>query len=94
MSDRLPVIKNSNISTEAQIFAVETAIKGFALLRHETEIAGYLRIQFDVKYKSIWDCKIGKDLDNIAAHEKRPFVYFSLGDVNILLFESGQTLDD
>ena len=89
MSDKKPFIIKSNLRTNLQIFAVDTAMKAFDISRFERDIAIYMRIQFDIKFRSVWDCKMGGGQGNAVAHEKRPFVYFSIGEVCILIIKTG-----
>uniref|UniRef100_A0A182F872 Dynein light chain n=1 Tax=Anopheles albimanus TaxID=7167 RepID=A0A182F872_ANOAL len=73
---------------QQQLFRnVETvSIRGPASL---TDIAAYIKKEFDKKYNPTWHCIVGRNFGSYVTHETRHFIYFYLGQVAILLFKSG-----
>ena len=54
-----------------------------------TDIAAYIKKEFDKKYNPTWHCIVGRNFGSYVTHETRHFIYFYLGQVAILLFKSG-----
>lgn len=89
MSDRKPVIKNTDMSKEMQQDAVDCATRAFDEFEIEKDIAAYIKKEFDLKYNPTWHCVVGRNFGSYVTHEPRHFTYFYLGQVAILLFRSG-----
>merc|ERR1712240_587515 len=84
MTDRKAVIKNADMSEDMQTDAVECATQ--ALEKYNT---AFNKKEFDKKYSPTWHCIGGRNFGSYVTHETKHFIYFSLGQVAILLFKSG-----
>ena len=55
-------------------------------------IAAFVENEFDNKYKPRWRCIVGPGIINVRSHvtdDTAPYIYFVLGQMNILLYKSG-----
>ncbi|XP_017075452.1 dynein light chain 1, cytoplasmic [Drosophila eugracilis] len=89
MSDRKAEIKNADMSEDMQQDAVNSAIKALDRYNIETDVAAYIKKEFDRKYNPTWHCIVGHHFGSYVTHETRHFIYFYMAQVAILLFKSG-----
>ncbi|TRY70722.1 hypothetical protein TCAL_13202 [Tigriopus californicus] len=89
MSDRRAVIKNANMSDEMRQDAVHFATQALEKCNSEKDIAAYIKMEFDKKYNPTWYCIVGRNFGSYTIDETRPFIYFYLSQVAILLFKIG-----
>jgi len=93
MSDRKAVIKNADMSEEMQQDAVDCATQALEKYNIEKDIAAYIKKEFDKKYNPTWHAIVGRNFGSYVTHETKHFIYFYLGQVAILLFKSGWTMN-
>lgn len=86
------VIKKADMSKEMQQAAIECATKAFEKYNTETEIAAYIKDEFDRKFRPTWHCIVGRDFCSYVCHEAKHFICFYLRQLTILLFKSGARL--
>ncbi|XP_068644995.1 dynein light chain 1, cytoplasmic [Aristolochia californica] len=61
-----------------------------------TEIARFIKKEFDSSYGPGWQCIVGTDFGSFVTHCSGCFIYFSVGSLTILLFKGaalGQEAD-
>ncbi|KAH7711859.1 putative dynein light chain [Aphelenchoides avenae] len=80
------------MSKEMQQAAIECATKAFEKYNTETEIAAYIKDEFDRKFRPTWHCIVGRDFCSYVCHEAKHFICFYLRQLTILLFKSGARL--
>lgn len=93
MSEKKAVIKNADMSDEMQQDAVDCAMQALEKYNIEKDIAAYVKKEFDKKYNPTWHCIVGRNFGSYVTHETKHFIYFYLGQVAILLFKSGWSLN-
>ncbi|XP_043824708.1 dynein light chain 1, cytoplasmic-like [Dromiciops gliroides] len=89
MCDRKAIIKNADVSEEMQQDFVECATQALEKYNLEKNTAVQIKKEFDKKYNPTWHCIMGRNLGSYRTNETKHFIYFCLGQVAILLFESG-----
>ncbi|ONK67960.1 uncharacterized protein A4U43_C05F5640 [Asparagus officinalis] len=52
-----------------------------------TEIARFIKKEFDKLYDPGWQCIVGTDFGSFVTHHRGCFIYFSIGSLAILLFK-------
>ena len=67
-----------------QIF--KQALKKF---NEKKDVAAYIKNKFDKKYNPTWHCIVGWKFASSVTNKSKHFIYFSLGQVAILLFKFG-----
>ncbi|XP_034034276.1 dynein, light chain, LC8-type 2b [Thalassophryne amazonica] len=87
MSDKKAVIKNTDMSEDMQQDAVDCALQ--AMEYNIKDIAAYVKKEFDKKYNPTWHCIVGRNFGTDVILATKPFIYFYLNQVAILLFKSG-----
>lgn len=88
------ITKGADMSPEAIAFAVEIARKGFiALLKNDLkywqEVAQMVKQEFDQKFDGTWHVIVGQHFGAFVTHEAHHMIYFSIGQVNFLIFKHG-----
>ncbi|KAL5110571.1 Dynein light chain 1 cytoplasmic [Taenia crassiceps] len=91
MTERKAVIKNADMSEEMQQDAVAVAGQALEKFNIEKDIAAYIKKEFDKKHSPTWHCIVGRNFGSYVTHETQHFIYFYLGQVAILLFNSPHT---
>ncbi|KAJ0988675.1 hypothetical protein J5N97_007031 [Dioscorea zingiberensis] len=56
-----------------------------------TEIARFIKKEFDRLYGQGWQCIVGRDFGSFVTHCSGCFIYFSVGTLSILLFRGAAT---
>ncbi|KAM7250858.1 hypothetical protein ACFE04_022741 [Oxalis oulophora] len=59
-----------------------------------TQIARFIKKEFDKLYGSGWQCIVGTDFGSFVTHCHGCFIYFSIGNLSILLFRGSAFLPD
>ncbi|RLM84456.1 hypothetical protein C2845_PM04G26470 [Panicum miliaceum] len=54
-----------------------------------TEIARFIKKEFDRSYGPGWQCIVGTDFGSFVTHHSGCFIYFGIGNLAILLFNGG-----
>ncbi|WVZ66339.1 hypothetical protein U9M48_015576 [Paspalum notatum var. saurae] len=54
-----------------------------------TEIARFIKKEFDRCYGPGWQCIVGTDFGSFVTHHSGCFIYFGIGNLAILLFKGG-----
>jgi dynein light chain LC8-type len=57
--------------------------------KDEKEVAAYIKRKFDAKYGPTWHCVVGTDFKANVSHERKTFMFTSVGKTSILLFRCG-----
>jgi dynein light chain LC8-type len=86
---RKAVIKNADMSEEMQADAVDCATQALEKYNIERDISSYIKKEFDKKYNPTWHCIVGRNSGSYVTRETKNFIYFTLGQMAILLFKSG-----
>jgi len=63
--------------------------KAFMEEKNEKAIAEYIRAKFEEKEEGKWNVIIGKDFGSHVVHRSRRYGLFSVGELNILIWQSG-----
>lgn len=79
-----------DITSEMKIDA-ETKAKDF--LGHteinEAEVSRQMKEYFDKKYQPNWHCIVGKNFYSSFSHEQGTYIFFSIGQISVLLYKIG-----
>eukprot|EP01071_Lankesteria_metandrocarpae_P012652 Lankesteria_metandrocarpae@DN6127_c0_g1_i1.p1 len=88
-STQLPVeVKYADMPADMQKAAMEIGRYAVLSLSTETEMASYIKKQFDSKFEGKWHCIIGRAYGSYVTHDTQKFIYFQVGNEVILLFKS------
>jgi len=63
--------------------------KAFIEEKTEKAIADYIRMKFEEKEEGKWNVIIGKDFGSHVVHRSRRYGLFQVGELNILIWQSG-----
>jgi dynein light chain LC8-type len=55
----------------------------------EADVSRQMKEYFDSKYKPNWHCIVGKNFYSSFSHEEKSFIFFSVGQVSVLLYKLG-----
>ncbi|GAM20327.1 hypothetical protein SAMD00019534_035020, partial [Acytostelium subglobosum LB1] len=69
--------------------AIDITAKAFEEHTVEKEIAMTIKKEFDKKYSTTWHCIVGKSFGSFVTHETKNYIYFFVGQHNVLLFKAG-----
>lgn len=78
----------SDMPVKQQEYAVDCALLARELHTSETDIAAYIKIEFDKKYEPTWHVVVGKNYGSYVTHQANNFVFFYLRKVAFLVFKS------
>ncbi|KAK6230462.1 hypothetical protein QUC31_001980 [Theobroma cacao] len=82
------VIGETDMLQTMQQDALDLAAKAldFFDVTDATEIARFIKKEFDRSYGPGWQCIVGTDFGSFVTHCSGCFIYFSIGSLAILLF--------
>ncbi|XP_015896682.3 uncharacterized protein LOC107430359 [Ziziphus jujuba] len=82
------VIGETDMPQTMQQDALDVASKAldFFDVTEATEIARFIKKEFDRTYGGGWQCIVGKDFGSFVTHCHGCFIYFCIGSFAILLF--------
>ncbi len=63
--------------------------KAFIEEKTEKAIADYIRMKFEEKEEGKWNVIVGKDFGSHVVHRSRRYGLFQVGEINILIWQSG-----
>lgn len=82
------VIKAADMNLDLQQDCVNCATAALQRYSKHTEIAAFIKKEFDAKYSPTWHVIVGENFGSYVTHETKHFVYFYLGDVAVLIWKS------
>ncbi|KAH8342554.1 hypothetical protein KR059_004780 [Drosophila kikkawai] len=82
MSSSNADIRSTDMGQEMQENAIECAKQAIGAYEIESQIAKYIKNEFDAKFKPNWHCIVGSDFD--PDH----LIYFYLDQLAILLYKT------
>ncbi len=68
--------------TKAKVFLGHTEI-------NEAEVSRQMKEFFDKKYQPNWHCVVGKNFYSSFSHEEKTYIFFSVGQISVLLYKVG-----
>ncbi len=68
--------------TKAKVFLGHTEI-------NEAEVSRQMKEFFDKKYQPNWHCVVGKNFYSSFSHEEKTYIFFSVGQISLLLYKVG-----
>ena len=68
--------------TKAKLFLGHTEI-------NEAEVSRQMKEFFDKKYQPNWHCVVGKNFYSSFSHEEKTYIFFSVGQISVLLYKVG-----
>ncbi|KAL7186384.1 hypothetical protein ACSBR2_028182 [Camellia fascicularis] len=82
------VIGETDMRQNMQQDALDLAAKAldFYDVTEPTEIARFIKKEFDKAYGGGWQCIVGTDFGSFVTHRYGCFIYFCIGSLAILLF--------
>ncbi|KAG4213648.1 hypothetical protein ERO13_A01G069100v2 [Gossypium hirsutum] len=82
------VVGETDMLETMQQVALDVAAKAldFFDVTEATEIARFIKKEFDRAYGSGWQCIVGTDFGSFVTHCSGCFIYFCIGSLAILLF--------
>ncbi|TPP57514.1 Dynein light chain DLC [Fasciola gigantica] len=69
--------------------AVETTRKAFDKYTQDSEVAQFIKKEFDSQYNPTWHCVVGKTYGSYISYELGNFLDFVYGEKAILLYKAG-----
>ena len=90
MSPLRATVLRADMSTDAVALAVQIATDAILLAGAEDHrgIAKTLKEEFDRELMPAWQCVVGQRFGSFVTHASGTFVYFTVGDLAILLFRT------
>lgn len=89
-SDRLRVaITVSRMSPDMEEDAIACAKIAVIKYQSKSDIAAYVREQFDKRYMPRWHCIVADDFGYSVVPDPMNYICFELGAYGVLLFKSG-----
>ena len=82
-------MKACDMSPDMVTDTIKTATEAFRLHTLERDRAQHIKKEFDRKYGSTWHCIVGREFGSYTSHESKHFIYFTIGEISVLLFKSG-----
>ena len=55
----------------------------------EAEVSRQMKEYFDKKYQPNWHCIVGKNFYSSFSHEQGTYIFFSIGQISVLLYKIG-----
>lgn len=89
MSSEEHVMKACDMAPDMVADTVKTAAEAFRLHTLERDRAQHIKKEFDRKYGNTWHCIVGREFGSYTSHESKNFIYFSIGEISVLLFKAG-----
>lgn len=88
--DGLPHIevKHCDLSADMQELAVKLGIEAVTTMESESQMATFIKKEFDSKYDGKWHCIVGRAYGCFVTHDAESFIYLEVGNEVILLFKS------
>ena len=56
---------------------------------NEAEVSKQMKEFFDKKYQPNWHCVVGKNFFSSFSHEEKTYIFFSVGQISVLLYKIG-----
>ena len=56
---------------------------------NEAEVLQQMKEFFDKKYQPNWHCVVGKNFYSSFSHEETTYIFFSVGQISVLLYKIG-----
>ncbi|KAK9971121.1 hypothetical protein ABG768_027013 [Culter alburnus] len=81
-------IHKSDMSDEMQLEALQVALLAVNMYEKESDIATNIVKEFDRKHGLTWQCIVGS-FGFYVRNKSNSYIFFSVGDKNILLFRTG-----
>lgn len=86
IEDEKPVIRNVDMPEDMQDHALRLGIYSVGRFAAESDIADYVKTQFDEAYGGDWHCIVGRNYGSSITPLDGHFIYYSLQGVSVLLF--------
>ena len=83
----LPVIRNVDMPADMQQAAIDIAFEAMEKSAADSDIADYIKTEFDNRYGGDWHCIVGKNYGSSITPLDESFIYFSYRGLSILLFK-------
>jgi dynein light chain LC8-type len=84
-----PEVKIIDLSDQLKNEIINIIKWAFSEPRSEKAIAEYIRAKLEEKDEGKWNVILGKDFGSHIVHRSRKYGYFQVGEINILLWQSG-----
>jgi dynein light chain LC8-type len=84
-----PEVKIIDLSDHLKNEIVNIIKWAFSEPRSEKAMAEYIRSKLEEKDEGKWNVILGKDFGSHIVHKSRKYGYFQVGEINILLWQSG-----
>ena len=70
-------------------FAKKTAVSGMEASTKESDVAAFVRQQFDQVYGPTWNVIVGRNFGSDVTHETKQYINFDVGQWSFLVWKSG-----
>jgi len=90
--ERVATIKATDMDEQQMIEdAVDCSAQALEKFEEDknTEIAGFIKKEFDRRYQPTWHCVVGKNFGGYVTHELTNYIYFYLDEICVMLWRSG-----
>ena len=90
--ERVATIKATDMDEQQMIEdAVDCSAQALEKFEEDknTEIAGFIKKEFDRRYSPTWHCVVGKNFGGYVTHELTNYIYFYLDEICVKLWRSG-----
>lgn len=83
------VVKSVDMPEELQNDAINAAVTEIDEGSVEKDVAAFIKNEFDKKHGPNWQCVVGRNFASLVTPETRRFIYFYVGQIAVLLFQTG-----
>ena len=74
--EELPIVRNADMPDEMQRDAMMLTKEALSKFRTESDIADYIKTQYDEKYEGDWHCIVGRNYGSSITPLDGHFIYF------------------
>ncbi|KAM5588416.1 dynein light chain 1, cytoplasmic-like [Rosa sericea] len=88
------VVNETDMLETMQQEALQLAAKALDIfdVTQPTEIAQFIKKEFDESYGAGWQCIVGTDFGSFVTHSQGCFIHFCIGSLAFLLFRGAANL--
>lgn len=88
MAEKEVIVKVKDMSDELEKDAKNVLLKALELCKSNSEIANYVKKEFDRKHNADWHCIIGNSFGSFVSHESHHLIYVQIESTGYLLFKT------
>ncbi len=84
--EELPIVRNADMPDDMQRDAMILMQEALQKFKSESDIADYIKTQYDEKHEGDWHCIVGRNYGSSITPLDGHFIYFQYKGYSVLLF--------